>query len=71
MNHETNEIFFDNLEIPKENLIGEESKGFKYILDGINAERTLIAAKYIGDSYWFMDRATQYVKDRVVFGPPV
>ena len=71
VNHETNEIFFDNLEIPEENLIGEEGKGFKYILDGLNAERTLIAAECIGDGYWFMDRATQYVKDRVVFGRPI
>lgn len=68
VNHETNELFFDNLEIPEENLIGEEGKGFKYILDGLNAERTLIAAECIGDGYWFMDRATEYVKDRVVFG---
>lgn len=71
VNHETNEIFFENLEIPEENLIGEEGKGFKYILDGLNAERTLIAAECIGDGYWFMDRATQYVKDRVVFGRPI
>ena len=71
VNHETNEIFFDNLEIPEENLIGEEGKGFKYILDGLNAERTLIAAECIGDGYWFMDRATEYVKDRVVFGRPI
>ncbi|MDO5543440.1 MAG: acyl-CoA dehydrogenase family protein [Acinetobacter sp.] len=71
VNHETNEIFFDNLEIPEENLIGEEGKGFKYILDGLNAERTLIAAECIGDGYWFMDKATQYVKDRVVFGRPI
>ena len=71
VNHETNEIFFDNLEIPEENLIGEEGKGFKYILDGLNAERTLIAAECIGDGYWFMDRVTQYVKDRVVFGRPI
>lgn len=71
VNHETNELFFDNLEIPEENLIGEEGKGFKYILDGLNAERTLIAAECIGDGYWFMDRATAYVKDRVVFGRPI
>lgn len=71
VNHETNEIFFDNLEIPEENLIGEEGKGFKYILDGLNAERTLIAAECIGDGYWFMDRVTQYVKDRIVFGRPI
>lgn len=71
VNHETNELFFENLEIPEENLIGEEGKGFKYILDGLNAERTLIAAECIGDGYWFMDRVTQYVKDRVVFGHPI
>ncbi|SPL71193.1 acyl-CoA dehydrogenase family protein [Acinetobacter stercoris] len=71
VNHETNELFFDNLEIPEENLIGEEGKGFKYILDGLNAERTLIAAECIGDGYWFMDRATQYVKDRIVFDRPI
>lgn len=71
VNHETNELFFENLEIPEENLIGEEGKGFKYILDGLNAERTLIAAECIGDGYWFMDRVTQYVKDRMVFGRPI
>ncbi|MFM0516316.1 MULTISPECIES: acyl-CoA dehydrogenase family protein [Caballeronia] len=71
VNHETNELFFDNLEIPAENLIGEEGKGFKYILDGLNAERTLIAAECIGDGYWFMDKVSQYVKDRVVFGRPI
>jgi acyl-CoA dehydrogenase len=71
VNHETNELFFDNLEIPSENLIGEEGKGFKYILDGLNAERTLIAAECIGDGYWFIDRVSQYVKDRVVFGRPI
>lgn len=71
VNHETNELFFENLEIPESNLIGEEGKGFKYILDGLNAERTLIAAECIGDGYWFMERATNYVKDRVVFGRPI
>ncbi len=68
VNHETNELFFENLEIPVENLIGEEGQGFKYILDGLNAERTLIAAECIGDGYWFIDRVTQYAKERVVFG---
>jgi acyl-CoA dehydrogenase len=58
VNHETNELFFENLEIPAENLIGEEGKGFKYILDGLNAERTLIAAECIGDGYWFIDKVT-------------
>ena len=71
VNHETNELFFDNLEIPAENLIGEEGKGFKYILDGLNAERALIAAECIGDGYWFVDRVSQYVKDRIVFGRPI
>jgi acyl-CoA dehydrogenase len=71
VNHETNELFFDNLEIPAQNLIGEEGNGFKYILDGLNAERTLIAAECIGDGYWFIDRVTKYVKDRVVFGRPI
>ena len=71
VNHETNELFFDNLEIPAENLIGEEGKGFKYILDGLNAERTLIAAECIGDGYWFVDRVTKYVKERNVFGRPI
>ncbi|KER69862.1 acyl-CoA dehydrogenase [Burkholderia cepacia] len=71
VNHETNELFFDNLEISAENLIGEEGQGFKYILDGLNAERTLIAAECIGDGYWFVDKVSQYVKDRVVFGRPI
>ena len=71
VNHETNQLFFDNLEIPEENLIGEEGKGFKYILDGLNAERILIAAECIGDGYWFIDRASQYAKDRVVFDRPI
>jgi acyl-CoA dehydrogenase len=71
VNHETNEVFFDNLEIPVENLIGEEGKGFKYILDGLNAERTLIAAECIGDAYWFVDKARRYATDRQVFGRPI
>jgi len=71
VNHETNELFFDNLEIPAENLIGEEGKGFKYILDGLNAERTLIAAECIGDGYWFIDKVSKYVNERVVFGRPI
>jgi acyl-CoA dehydrogenase len=71
VNHETNEIFFDNLEIPVENLIGEEGKGFKYILTGLNAERTLIAAECIGDGYWFTDKVTGYVNERQVFGRPI
>ena len=71
VNHETNELFFDNLEIPAENLIGEEGKGFKYILDGLNAERALIAAECIGDGYWFVERATKYANERVVFDRPI
>jgi acyl-CoA dehydrogenase len=71
VNHETNELFFDNLEIPAENLIGAEGKGFKYILDGLNAERILIAAECIGDGYWFIDRATKYATERVVFDRPI
>ncbi|MNS80783.1 Acyl-CoA dehydrogenase fadE12 [compost metagenome] len=71
VNHETNELFFEDLEIPEENLIGEEGKGFKYILDGLNAERTLIAAECIGDGYWFMDRVTKYVTERQVFDRPI
>ena len=71
VNHETSELFFDNLEIPAENLIGSEGQGFKYILDGLNAERTLIAAECIGDGRWFIDRVTRYVNERVVFGRPI
>ncbi len=71
VNHETNELFFENLEIPTENLIGEAGKGFRYILDGLNAERTLIAAECIGDGYWFIDRVVKYTKEREVFGRPI
>jgi acyl-CoA dehydrogenase len=71
VNHETNELFFDNLEIPVDNLIGEEGKGFRYILTGLNAERVLIAAECIGDGYWFTDKVTGYVKERHVFGRPI
>ena len=71
VNHETNELFFDNLEIPAENLIGEEGKGFKYIMTGLNAERALIAAECIGDGYWFTDKVTAYVSERTVFGRPI
>lgn len=71
VNHETNELFFDELEIPASNLIGEEGKGFRYILDGLNAERTLIAAECIGDGRWFVDKARHYARDRVVFGRPI
>ena len=71
VNHETNELFFEDLEIPEENLIGEEGKGFKYILDGLNAERTLIAAECIGDGYWFIERARNYASERNVFDRPI
>src|ERR1019366_9339251 len=71
MNHETNEVFFDNLEIPLDDLIGEEGKGFRYILDGMNAERILIAAECIGAAHWFIARASRYAKDRFVFGRPI
>src|SRR6478672_11825578 len=71
VNHETNELFIDNLEVPAANLIGEEGKGFKYILDGLNAERTLIAAECIGDGYWFIDRAVKYANERIVFDRPI
>jgi acyl-CoA dehydrogenase len=71
VNHETNQVFFDDLEVPVENLIGDEGKGFKYILDGLNAERILIAAECVGDGYWFTDRATKYATERVVFDRPI
>jgi acyl-CoA dehydrogenase len=71
VNHETNEAFFEDLEVPAENLIGEEGKGFRYILDGLNAERTLIAAECIGDGHWFVDKVTKYASERVVFGRPI
>ena len=71
VNHETHELFLENLEIPHDNLIGEEGQGFRYILDGLNAERTLIAAECIGDGHWFIDRVVAYTKDRVVFGRPI
>jgi len=71
VNHETNELFFENLEIPEENLIGVEGQGFRHILDGLNPERTLIAAECIGDGYWFIDRATRYAGERVVFDRPI
>jgi len=71
VNHETNELFFDNLEIPQENLIGEEGQGFRYIMTGLNAERVLIAAECIGDGYWFIDKVGNYAKQRIVFGRPI
>ena len=71
MNHATTQIFFDDLRVPAENLIGEEGKGFRYILSGMNAERILIAAECIGDAKWFIAKATQYAKDRELFGRPI
>ena len=71
VNHETNEVFFDNFEIPADSLIGEQGKGFRYILDGMNAERILIAAECIGDGYWFTERSTRYAGERVVFDRPI
>ncbi len=71
VNHETNELFFDHLEIPEDALLGEEGQGFKTLLDGLNAERALIAAECIGDGYWFIDRAIRYANERVVFGRPI
>ena len=71
INHNTTEIFFDNFRIPASSLIGEEGKGFRYILDGMNAERILVASEAVGDGRWFVRKATQYAKDRVVFGAPI
>lgn len=71
MNHATTELFFDNLEVPVENLIGEEGQGFRYILSGMNAERILIAAECIGDAKWFIERASRYAGERIVFGRPI
>ena len=71
MNHATTEIFFDNMPVPAENLIGEEGKGFRYIISGMNAERILIAAECIGDAKWFIEKASAYAKERVVFGRPI
>ena len=71
MNHSTTEVFFDNVPVPAENRIGEEGKGFGYILSGMNAERILIAAECIGDAKWLIERATAYAKERQVFGRPI
>ena len=71
MNHATTELFFDDLEIPASALVGEEGKGFRYLIDGLNAERILIAAECVGDGRWFIERASRYAKDRVVFGRPI
>lgn len=71
VNHETNELFFDDVEVPEENLIGTEGQGFKHLLSGLNAERVLIAAECIGDAYWFINKVTDYTRERVVFGRPI
>ncbi len=71
MNHQTTQVFFDNLRISADSLIGEEGMGFRYILDGMNAERALIAAECIGDGYWFVERAKNYASEREVFGRPI
>src|SRR3546814_16817548 len=71
LNHATTELFFDDLEVPAANLIGEEGKGFRYILSGMNAERILIASECIGDGHFFIDRASAYARDRNVFGRPI
>ncbi len=71
MNHATTELFFDDLEVPQDALVGEEGKGFRYLLDGLNAERILIAAECIGDGRWFVERAAKYARDRVVFNRPI
>lgn len=71
MNHSTTEVFFDNLRVPAENLVGQEGKGFRYILSGMNAERVLVAAECVGDAKWFIETATAYAKERVVFGRPI
>ncbi len=71
INHETNELYFDELEVPEDNIIGEQGRGFRYLLDGLNAERILIAAECIGDGDWFIERATAYARERVVFDRPI
>ena len=71
MNHNSTEVFFDNMEVPAENLVGIEGKGFRYILDGMNAERLLIAAECIGDAKWFTEKSTAYARERKVFGRPI
>jgi acyl-CoA dehydrogenase len=71
VNHETNEVFFEDFEVPADNLIGQEGMGFRYILDGMNAERILIAAECIGDGYWFIDKARSYANERIVFDRPI
>ena len=71
INHATTEVFFDDLRVPAENLVGTEGEGFRYILDGMNAERILIAAECVGDARWFIEKASSYARDRIVFGRPI
>lgn len=71
MNHASTELFFDDLEVPAENLVGEEGRGFRYLLDGLNAERILIAAECVGDGRWFIERSRRYASERIVFGRPI
>lgn len=71
VNHETNQLFFDDLRVPVENLVGEEGKGFRYILSGLNAERILVSSEWLGDGYWFIEQASRYASERVVFGRPI
>src|SRR4030095_11999518 len=71
MNHATTEIFLDRVEVPTDALLGEEGRGFRYILDGMNAERILIAAECIGDGRWFVEKASRYASERIVFGRPI
>src|SRR5919205_2865531 len=71
MNHSTTEVFFTDMKVPAENLVGDEGKGFRYILSGMNAERILIASECIGDAKWFIEKATNYAKERAVFGRPI
>jgi acyl-CoA dehydrogenase len=71
MNHSTNALFFDNMEIPAASLIGQEGKGFSYILDGMNAERILVASDSLGDARWFIEKAVAYASQRVIFGKPI
>lgn len=71
INHHTAEVFFEDLQVPRENLIGEEGQGFRYLLDSLNAERILIASESLGDGYWFIERAVRYANQRIVFGRPI
>jgi acyl-CoA dehydrogenase len=71
VNHETNQLFFRDMKVPKENLIGEEGRGFYYILDGMNAERILVSSESVGDARWFIERAVRYGKERIIFGRPI